>query len=71
MNRKPAVLLLDEPSANLDNRNTLILERLVRQWQADSGAAALWVSHDPAQRARVAARHLQFVDRQLVDTTDD
>ncbi|CAL93933.1 ATP-binding cassette domain-containing protein [Azoarcus olearius] len=56
---QPAVLLLDEPTGNLDADSTRRVEALLRDYQADSGCAVLWVSHDEAQAARVA--HRQFV----------
>ncbi len=50
----PEALLLDEPSANLDADHTARLEGLVGDYRAAEGAAVIWVSHDPAQRRRVA-----------------
>lgn len=50
----PAVLLLDEPTANLDNSNAIRVEQLIADWRRHTGGCVLWVSHDPAQRARVA-----------------
>ncbi|MCG5536469.1 ABC transporter ATP-binding protein [Ectothiorhodospira mobilis] len=50
---RPRVLLLDEPTANLDPENTRRVETLVRDYLASHNAAALWVSHDAAQRQRL------------------
>ena len=61
----PSVLLLDEPSANLDTPNTDRLERLVADWRASSGGSVLWVSHDPRQRTRVASRQYQMLAGEL------
>ena len=58
LENRPRVLLLDEPTANLDPANTRKVERLVRDYISDNGAAALWVSHDPLQRQRVGGRSL-------------
>jgi ABC-type iron transport system FetAB ATPase subunit len=54
----PRVLLLDEPTANLDTANTAVIERLLLDWARDGGNAMLWISHDPGQRRRVARREL-------------
>lgn len=56
----PAALLLDEPTANLDQANTARVERLIAEWRADTGGCVLWVSHDPAQRARVAGDQFEI-----------
>jgi ABC-type iron transport system FetAB ATPase subunit len=53
---QPAVLLLDEPTANLDAENTRCLEELVRRCREERGAAVVWVTHDLDQLRRVATR---------------
>ncbi|MCB1889448.1 MAG: ATP-binding cassette domain-containing protein [Rhodocyclaceae bacterium] len=58
--RRPRCLLLDEPSANLDEAATQRVETLVGDYVRDASVPALWVSHDPAQIARVASRHLRI-----------
>jgi ABC-type iron transport system FetAB ATPase subunit len=55
--KRPEVLLLDEPTANLDQENTRRVEDLLRAYRLETGAAMLWVSHDPAQIGRIAQRH--------------
>ena len=55
---RPRVLLLDEPTANLDPDNVLRVEKLVADYTAAEGAAVLWVSHDPRQTARVGHRRI-------------
>jgi ABC-type iron transport system FetAB ATPase subunit len=61
----PPVLLLDEATANLDAVNTGHVEQLLHDYQQQSGAAILWVSHDSAQRARVADRQARIADGRL------
>ncbi len=55
---QPRVLLLDEPTANLDPANTEKLERLVLEYLERQAAGALWISHDAGQRQRVSRRRL-------------
>lgn len=56
----PRVLLLDEPTANLDLENTRRIERAVRGYLAEEAAGALWVSHDTLQRNRLGGRILEI-----------
>ncbi len=64
---KPQVLLLDEPTANLDRENTERMEKLLAQYLNEPGRLALWVSHDLEQLARVGSRHLRIVDNALIE----
>ena len=58
--QRPQVILLDEPSANLDPDSTLKMEQVVRGYLQEAQAAAIWVSHDPLQRARIADRSMEM-----------
>ena len=53
---KPRVLLLDEPTANLDPENVQRVERVIEAYRREHEAAVLWVSHDRQQIKRVATR---------------
>lgn len=53
LGNRPRVLLLDEPTANLDPENGRRLERVVLDYLEASGASAIWVSHDAMQRQRL------------------
>ncbi|WP_019570223.1 ATP-binding cassette domain-containing protein [Thioalkalivibrio sp. ALE11] len=66
---QPRVLLLDEPTANLDLENTKRIERAVRGYLAEEDAAALWVSHDTLQRQRLGGRILTIANGKLEVTT--
>jgi len=63
----PQVLLLDEPTANLDPASTLRVEAVINEYRKTHQAAVIWVSHDPAQIARVANRHLQVSGSELLE----
>jgi len=64
--QRPAALLLDEPTANLDPANTERVEHLIAAYQQTTSAPVLWVTHDAAQAARVASRHLHMRSGHLV-----
>lgn len=55
---RPRVLLLDEPTANLDAANGQRVEELVRDYLRDHAAACLWVSHDAGQLERLCDRRM-------------
>ena len=69
LENKPAVLLLDEPTANLDSNNTLLFESIVRNYLEKNNACAIWVSHDQAQLERVSELMFRFESGQLVQQT--
>ena len=57
---EPQVLLLDEPTANLDEANARQVEALIERYRRTHQAAVLWVGHSAEQRRRVAARGLEI-----------
>ena len=56
----PEALLLDEPTANLDDENTARVESLIESYRLAHEAPVLWVSHDPDQIRRVASGRFTF-----------
>lgn len=70
LERAPRVLLLDEPTAQLDEEATAAVEALVRE-KMENGLALLWVTHDRHQAARVASRHFRIEAGHLRPLTDD
>lgn len=56
---QPRVLLLDEPTANLDRTNTLALETLI-QGLLSSGLIVIWITHDREQRQRIGSQEMEI-----------
>lgn len=62
--RRPEALLLDEPTASLDDHATGLVEDLIRECCGD-GMALLLVTHDRRQAERVAKRLLRITDGRI------
>jgi len=58
LHNKPACLLLDEPTASLDQYTVAKVESLLCNYGHDNQAPMIWVSHDPGQLARVCHRRM-------------
>lgn len=54
LSRQPRVLLLDEPTSALDESTTLEVEASL------APLSKVWVTHDPAQAARVGSKRLEL-----------
>jgi ABC-type iron transport system FetAB ATPase subunit len=65
LSRDPDALLLDEPTANLDDESVARVESWLLERIRGRGLPTLWVAHDRAQIERVADRHLRIVDGRL------
>lgn len=63
----PSVLLLDEPTANLDPYNIGIIERLVRQQNDANGTTIIIVTHNVFQSKRLANRVGLMLDGELIE----
>jgi UDP-glucose/iron transport system ATP-binding protein len=53
---RPKALLLDEPTASLDDVTTRQVENLVATYRKENNTPVLWVGHDIGQLSRVASR---------------
>lgn len=63
----PDVLLLDEPTANLDPANGAAIEQTVAELRRERGVTIVLVTHNLFQARRLADRVALMVDGQLVE----
>ncbi len=68
LQNQPKVLLLDEPTANLDAANEKVFEQMVREYIEQHHACAVWVSHDMDQLNRVCNARYEIVKGQLQES---
>jgi tungstate transport system ATP-binding protein len=63
----PEVLLLDEPTANLDPRNVRLVEEMIRERQSQ-GVTMVLATHQIFQARRLAYRTALLLDGQIVES---
>lgn len=65
VSRGPRALLLDEPTANLDDATAERIEAWLTARIRERGWPTLWVAHDHEQITRVASRHWRIASGRL------
>lgn len=66
----PRVLLLDEPTANLDPYNVALIEEIIRRQNAESGTTVVLVTHNVFQARRLAQRTGLLLGGRLVEVQE-
>jgi len=64
---EPEVLLLDEPTANLDPANVALIEEIVRRVNAQRGTTIVLVTHNVFQARRLAHRVALLLNGRVVE----
>jgi tungstate transport system ATP-binding protein len=67
---EPEVLLLDEPTANLDPYNVGLIEDIVRQQNLEHGTTVIVVTHNIFQARRLARRVGLMLGGRLIEAED-
>jgi tungstate transport system ATP-binding protein len=67
---KPDVLLLDEPTANLDPYNVGLIEDIARTLNRDHGTTLVLVTHNVFQAKRLADRVALILEGQIVEVAN-
>jgi tungstate transport system ATP-binding protein len=63
----PSVLLLDEPTANLDPHNVHLIERTISEMHRRDGVTVVLVTHNIFQARRLAQRVALLLDGRIVE----
>jgi tungstate transport system ATP-binding protein len=64
---QPRVLLLDEPTANLDPDSVALIERLVKRIHETTGATVLIITHNLFQARRLADEAVLLYDGHIIE----
>jgi putative ABC transport system ATP-binding protein len=67
---KPAIVLADEPTGNLDTENSDIVLKMLRQSNQELGQTVLMITHNP-EAAKVGDRIIHMRDGQIVRPEED
>ena len=67
LDRSPEVLLLDEPTANLDENSSSVVEKLLLNYIGEQSAPTLWVTHSKDQAGRLGHRILEMKNQSLTE----
>jgi tungstate transport system ATP-binding protein len=67
---EPVVLLLDEPTANLDPYNVGLIEDIVRQHNRERGTTVVLVTHNVFQARRLADRVGLMLGGRIIEVAD-
>ncbi len=62
---KPAIVLADEPTGNLDTQNSTVVLEMLQRSNQELGQTVLMITHNP-EAARFGNRILHFRDGQVV-----
>ena len=67
LDRSPDVLLLDEPTANLDENSSSVVEKVLLDYIGKQSAPTLWVTHSKDQAGRLGHRILEMKNQSLTE----
>lgn len=67
---RPAIVLADEPTGNLDSKNSAIVLNMLRQSNKELGQTVLMITHNP-EAAEYGDRIIHMRDGEIVSPDDD
>jgi tungstate transport system ATP-binding protein len=66
----PDVLLLDEPTANLDPAHVVLVEETIEEQRRRTGATLVWSTHNLFQAQRCGTRTALLLGGKLVEVAE-
>ena len=67
---QPDVLLFDEPTANLDPYNVLLIEQIIQRLNREFGITIILVTHNLFQAKRLAGRVAFLLEGMIIEIND-
>jgi tungstate transport system ATP-binding protein len=67
---EPAILLLDEPTANLDPSNALIIEQFIRKIRKENGCVVVLATHNLYQAKRLSDMIFHIHEGKILDAAN-
>lgn len=64
---EPEILLMDEPTANVDRRNIQTIESLLKKINSEFGTTIIFTTHDLSQAYRMTKNVITIFDGKLID----
>lgn len=64
---RPQLLLLDEPTANLDPNSVKHIEKIIRSWHQQYNTSVIAVTHNLFQAKRLADESILLIDGRVVE----
>ncbi|MGQ9610966.1 MAG: ABC transporter ATP-binding protein, partial [bacterium] len=64
---KPRVLLLDEPTANIDKQNVQVFETLLKKINVERRTTTIFTTHDLSQAYRLADKVIFLLNGKIID----
>ncbi|MFQ6042414.1 MAG: ABC transporter ATP-binding protein [Candidatus Poribacteria bacterium] len=67
----PQVLLLDEPTANIDRRNAEVIEKLIQKIQSEQNTLIVMTTHDLSQAYRLADKIISLLSGRVIESSPE
>ncbi|MGB9597886.1 MAG: phosphate ABC transporter ATP-binding protein, partial [Candidatus Poribacteria bacterium] len=63
---EPKLLLMDEPTANLDIKNIQVVEEILKKINSENGTTIIFTTHDLSQAYRLTDKVIMLLDGKVI-----